>query len=172
MDFSWSVLADPIMGAGLASAIIPRRDCFGGRIVSNGQVRLRTNRWFDCVRCIWITSAKSTFGDTRPHRHATGIGDFSDWITHLAKNSQTRRMEIPRSSVLIRTAYSCDADQGSDRLRVLASWHCAFPMALCQNATSEHIVLRRLAWLVAMDCFTGRLLVMGDWRHMVSARLF
>src|SRR5262249_57363053 len=112
-----------------------------------------------------------TFGDARPHRHATGIGDFPDWITHLAKNPQTRRMEIPRSNVPVRTAYSCDADQGSDRLRVLASWHCAFPMALCQNATSKHTPLRRLARLVALDCFAGRFLIMGDWRNLVSVRL-
>src|SRR5690348_2839180 len=112
MDFSRPILTDPIMGAGLALAITTGSNCLGCLIVSRGRFRLWINRRSGCVRCVWTKSAEPAPGDTRAHRHATGICDFPDWPADLAKNPTKRRMETSRSSLLVRTAHSCNADQG------------------------------------------------------------
>ena len=39
-----------------------------------------------CDQCVWIEFAESASGDTRAHRHAAGIGDFSHRSADLEKN--------------------------------------------------------------------------------------
>ena len=42
------------------------------------------------IRCVWIEFAESASGDTRAHRHAAGIRDFSHRPVDLEKNPKRR----------------------------------------------------------------------------------
>src|SRR4029453_6051595 len=130
MDFSWPLRSYSVMGGIVAAAITPGCHCAGGLAVSHCQLRVWINSRPLCFWRVWFKSAESAPGNTRAHRHAAGIGDLSHWTANMAKNPKARGMEIAGSSLPFRIAHHHNADQGSDRLCVSASWNSSFPMAL------------------------------------------
>src|SRR4029453_12580515 len=129
LDFSWRVFFNAFMGRGLAIAVPSGGDCDLGSTVPGCESGLRSNCRPDCAQRVRIESAESTPGNVRAHRHAVSVRDFSDRLIDLAKNPRTGSVETARSNLHVCIARVRNVDQGTDCLRVFASWHCAVSMA-------------------------------------------
>src|SRR4029453_12051053 len=125
LDFSWRVFLNAFMGRGMAIAVTRFSHCGIDLVVSRCGFGLRIDCWPDCLQRVRIESAESTPGNTRAHRHAAGVRDFSDRLVDLAKNPRTGSVETARSTLHVCIAHGRNVDQGTGCLCVFASWRCA-----------------------------------------------
>ena len=123
LDFRGPFFLNAFMGCGMAIAVTSSGACDLGSAVPRCKSGLRNNRRTDCTQRVWIESAESTPGNARADRHAAGVRDFSDRFLDLAKNSKGGSVETARSNLRLCIAHGRNVDQGTDCLRVFASWH-------------------------------------------------
>src|ERR1700687_1194429 len=133
MDFSGDFYDYPIVGCGVAIAVIPVRSADCIHVVPKRFSRLWKCCGPDWLRRVRFQFAESTAGDARSFRHATGSGHFSDRTFDLGKNQDRRAVANSGSMADVWFADGWNVDQGPDRLRVLASGHRRLSITQAQD---------------------------------------